>query len=615
LQRGTARRALILGALAAAAGCAAVLVFRMVPQEGTDSERSSGTEGLSFVVRDARVFDGVQLIPRATVLVRGGEIAAVAPDLAIPAGAHIVDGAGKTLIPGLIDAHSHPSTAAFLEQSLAFGVTAEIGMMGDPEFARERRAEQARDDAPGRATLLSAGWPVTVPGGLGSAEGAVPTLAAGEDAGAFVARRLAEGSDYIEAMYDHGVGWGTTAPTLSREQLAGAAAAAHAAGKLIVVDIATHEEAEDAIRAGVDGLAHLYVEGPNAALARQLAEAGRFVVATLPVLFSVCDGTRGAALADDPLVRPYLTPEGEHSLRQSYRLLSPAMSCEALLAATRELAGAGVPLLAGTDSSSPGTAHGASIHDAMVLLVEAGLSPAQALAAATSAPANAFRLERRGRIAPGYRADLLLLSGDPIADITASRRIEAVWKGGVRFDRERFRARAEDARKLYRPPTAAAGVIGSFAEGADNWLPSTDRALGGSSSADLALPGASAQAATGSLVVSGAVREAPGLAPWAGAMRFFGAEPTEPVDARGVAELRFGARGDGGSYQVLAFTLRGGATPKEIGAFVATSAWSEHSMRLDRLAGADRQEVIAFLFATRAPARSFRFELRDVELH
>ena len=78
---------------------------------------------------------------------------------------------------------------------------------------------------------------------------------------------------------------------------------------------------------------------------------------------------------------------------------------------------------AGTDAPNSGTAHGASLHGELQLLVEAGLTPTEALAAATSAPAAAFHLTDRGRIAPGLRADLVLVEGDPTADILQTRAI------------------------------------------------------------------------------------------------------------------------------------------------------------------------------------------------
>jgi imidazolonepropionase-like amidohydrolase len=80
--------------------------------------------------------------------------------------------------------------------------------------------------------------------------------------------------------------------------------------------------------------------------------------------------------------------------------------------------------------------HGITLHHELALLVRAGLSPAGALAAATSVPARLFGLADRGGIARGLRADLLLVDGDPCADITATRNIVAVWRNGIRLHRE-----------------------------------------------------------------------------------------------------------------------------------------------------------------------------------
>jgi imidazolonepropionase-like amidohydrolase len=108
---------------------------------------------------------------------------------------------------------------------------------------------------------------------------------------------------------------------------------------------------------------------------------------------------------------------------------------------------AGIQVLAGTDTnysdSADGNAilnayagHGIALHHELELLVRAGLPPAAALAAATSVPARLFGLADRGRIARGLRADLLLVDGDPCADITATRNIAAVWRNGTRLHRE-----------------------------------------------------------------------------------------------------------------------------------------------------------------------------------
>jgi len=90
-----------------------------------------------------RVFDGEIVLPAATVLVAGEEIVAVGREVAVPAGAIVVDGAGRTLLPGLIDAHTHVWDGAQLETSLTFGVTTVLDMMTPAEAAARFRSEQA----------------------------------------------------------------------------------------------------------------------------------------------------------------------------------------------------------------------------------------------------------------------------------------------------------------------------------------------------------------------------------------------------------------------------------------------------------------------------------------
>ena len=118
-----------------------------------------------------------------------------------------------------------------------------------------------------------------------------------------------------------------------------------------------------------------------------------------------------------------------------------------------------MPILAGTDAPNPGTAHGASIHRELELLVRAGLAPIEALRAATSAPAKAFSLLDRGRVAAGLRADLLLVHGDPTRDIRATRDIAAIWKTGHIVDRETYRDEIRVARSSQRLKVLAAVVL------------------------------------------------------------------------------------------------------------------------------------------------------------
>jgi imidazolonepropionase-like amidohydrolase len=156
-----------------------------------------------------------------------------------------------------------------------------------------------------------------------------------------------------------------------------------------------------------------------------------FVIPTLTSLAARSGHGRGRGLVADPHLGPDLDSRQRATLEMDFPLgpgaradLAHAMSAVALLHDR------GLRLLAGTDASSPGTAHGASLHDELHLLVQGGLSPTAALAAATSTPAAAFGLPDRGGIAPGLRADLVLVQGDPEHDITQTRTIERVWRAG-----------------------------------------------------------------------------------------------------------------------------------------------------------------------------------------
>jgi imidazolonepropionase-like amidohydrolase len=143
-----------------------------------------------------------------------------------------------------------------------------------------------------------------------------------------------------------------------------------------------------------------------------------------------------AAVMSDSLLARYIRPSfGQRMTIPSKQSVS---SCAGTAEAIRAMTSRGVPVLAGTDAPAPGQTYGASVHREMELLVRAGLTPSQALVAATSAPARAFDLTDRGRIAPNLRADLVLVEGDPTTDILHTRRIVKVWKRGVEATRLRY---------------------------------------------------------------------------------------------------------------------------------------------------------------------------------
>ena len=126
-----------------------------------------------------RVFDGTRAVASTTVIVRDGRVALLEPGAAVPEGAKVVDGKGKTLLPGLIDCHTHTFTPDHLKQAIVFGVTLELDMFTDQSFAARMRSEEAAGKADGRADLRSAGTLVTAPGGHGTEYGIkIPTITA-----------------------------------------------------------------------------------------------------------------------------------------------------------------------------------------------------------------------------------------------------------------------------------------------------------------------------------------------------------------------------------------------------------------------------------------------------
>ena len=405
------------------------------------SQGAAAEGGNSFVVRGARVFDGDQVVSRASVLVVDGRIAAMGTEVAAPPGVEEIDGAGRTLLPGLIDAHAHTRGSALREQ-LVFGVTTVLDMSTNVEWAAAMRQEQSAGLGLDRADLRSAGTLVTVRGGHGAEYESIPTLSAAAEAPAFVDARVAEGSDYIKVVYDDNLTFGRQIPTLDKPTLAAVVAAAHARGKLAVVHIGSVAGAYDALEAGADGLVHLSpdrsVDRAFVALAKR---RGAFIVPTLSLNESLCGVASGESLLTDKHMAPFLSDFSVGNLARHFKLnLSRPLDFGAVLASVATLHEAGVPILAGTDAPNPGTAHGASIHRELELLVRAGLTPIEALRAATAVPAQAFAMGDRGRIAVGRRADLVLVDGDPTANIHATRNIVRIWKLGRPVDREGYRA-------------------------------------------------------------------------------------------------------------------------------------------------------------------------------
>lgn len=570
---------------------------------------------------NVRVFDGERALPGRDVLVQDGKIVRIGSRLTAPKGATVIDGAGKTLLPGLIDAHTHVWDKA-LVTALAFGVTTELDMFSDVGTARTWRAEQSAGKATSRADLFSAGTLVTVKGGHGTEFGSpIPTLSSPDSAQAFVDARIAEGSDYVKIVYDDGRTYGSPWPTLTPAMLRATVVAAHARGKLAVVHIGDLASARAAIDAGADGLAHLFVDrDPDPEFGAFLAAHKAFAVPTLTVLKSITGVGGAAPLADDPRFSDFLTRQDLLLLKQGFprRAGLPALSYASAEATVKQLRAAHVPILAGTDAGNPGTAHGAALHRELELLVNAGLTPIEALAAATSVPARTFHLGDRGRIAAGARADLLLVSGDPTKNITATRDIVGVWKQGIAFDRTALHESiaAEAAAQAQAPAGSESGVVSDFDDGTtatrfgSGWSVSNDAMAGGKSTAEMTVVDGGAEGSAKSLAIRGTISDAFKQA-WAGAMFSPGKQVFQPANLVPKKEIRFWAKGDGKTYRVFIFSESKGFAPLTQ-TFVAGAEWKEYVFPLAAFDGIDGRGIMALIFGGGPAPGPFTFQIDHV---
>ncbi len=582
----------------------------------------------SFAVRGVRLFDGQRVTPATTVLVREGRITAVGESLPVPEGTEIIEGAGRTLLPGLIDAHAHVIFRDSLKQAAVFGVTTVLDKFMDQSEAASIRADQAAGRAGGQAELRSAGTLVTAPGGHGTEYGLkIPTIGAPAEARAFVDARIAEGSDFIKIVYDDGSPYGLSFPTLTRETLAAVIAAARERGKLAVVHIGDLQDAKDSLASGANGLVHLFDDRPpDEEVVRLAVRAKVFVVPTLTVLGSVSGRRAARPIEEDPRLSPYLSPTDVSGLKRTFPFRpGSTLGSGAAQEAVRRFRDASVPILAGTDAPNPGTAHGATLHDELERLVEAGLSPVEALAAATSAPAGAFGLVDRGRIAPGLRADLVLVAGEPDSSITATRDIVAVWVAGERIDREGYRAalerQKEEAERQARapaPPGSESGLVSDFDSGqttstfGSGWQVSTDSIMGGRSRAEVKVASGGAHGSQGALHVAGEIAGGVPYA-WAGAMFFPGSAPMAPANLSSRRQVRFWARGDGATYRIMLFSQSAGPMPSSR-TFVAEADWKEHTYSLSQFGGMDGHDLTGVLFTGGPAPGSFSFQIDDVRI-
>ena len=347
-----------------------------------------------------------------------------------------------------------PTPEAIQQAFLYAGVTTILvtaGMDDVTSFGRERG-----DDTVLGPTVFTAGLGLSAPGGHPApllrammpwparwfAVRSILTAADGAEAREQVGDLIEEYEPhFVKIVYDD---LPPGSPHLSPDALRGAITEANARGRRAIVHATTPEDTLTALDAGAALLAHVPQRGRlTDAQARRIAATGVPVATTVRMISASYElAAYGPTALEQELYDPALL----QPWRDDPRWNLPGFSEEIdqrhdevaadTAANLRALAAAGAPLLVGTDSGVHGVFPGSSLHREMRLLVTLGMTPSDVLRAATSAPAAFLDPDGRfGKIAPGWRADLLLVRGDPTRNIDALSAIAEVWLGGVRLQR------------------------------------------------------------------------------------------------------------------------------------------------------------------------------------
>jgi imidazolonepropionase-like amidohydrolase len=387
-----------------------------------------------------RILDGggAEPVEDGVILVRDGRIQAVGPRrrIAVPPGAERTDLAGRTVMPGLVNAHGHvgetqglrsgPELAtpenvrAQLGLYARYGVTTVFSLGGDSEAGFRARDEAPRD----RARLHVAG--------------PVITAATPEEARRKVDELAPRKPDLVKVRIDDNLGTAAKMPPAVYQAVI---EQAHKHGLRVAAHVYYLEDAKGALRAGVDFIAHSVrdreVDDELISLLKEksvclsptlMREVSTFVYESEPRFFAdpfflgEADASALAELRD---------PKRQEGFRKSASAQQYKKALEVASRNLKALSDAGVRIAMGTDTGPPGRFQGYFEHMELELMVKAGLTPRQVLVAATGDAAQCLGLAGQvGTLRPGAWADFVVLREDPSADIVKTRTIESVWVAG-----------------------------------------------------------------------------------------------------------------------------------------------------------------------------------------
>ena len=375
----------------------------------------------TIAIMGASVFDGTGAAPfKANVIITDGKIAAVGPNVKAPRGADIIKAEGQALLPGFIDLHTHwtpagvPSTTPQIAEAyLSSGVTTVDDFHAAPESYAPRRAWLAAIEAP----HVNFAARISTPGGHGAdwADTATTKWVNTPDAARLAVESLIPYRPDLIKTFADGWRYGVAPDNTSMDvtTLSAVVETAHKYNLKVLTHTVTADRGAVAGKAKVDVITHSIQDRLlDPASVAAIKAGGTSITPTLAVYEPTKFG-QTAADAKDP------------------RSVQSFKKFEIALANVKILHDAGVTIGLGTDAGMPATPHGVSTLREMELLVRAGLTPTEALIAGTSASARLIgQSADRGVIAPGMRADMVLIKGEPWNVISDVRKIDRVFLDG-----------------------------------------------------------------------------------------------------------------------------------------------------------------------------------------
>jgi len=560
-----------------------------------------------IAIMGAIVIDGTGAAPqRNTVVIRGDRIETVTSKVELPAGAQIIRADGMTLMPGIFDLHTHLPYSSIsgavsdwpknLKSYLYCGVTSVVDFGTYPEtFEPMRRLiSQGVIEAP-RISLAAR---ISTPGGHGAEGGRGDffslEVTTPREAQAAVRRVLPYKPDVIKAFTD---GWRYGAApdltSMNEDTLTALVNEAHKNGLEVLTHTVTLDKAKIAARSGVDVIDHgtgdkdvdeeliqlMKAKGTTYAPTLAVYEPRARDILT-PLLAAVLNPLAREAM-NPPLVPPQNPPlkpaAGSAENGDSARLRRWAT----LQRNTAALRKGGVTFGTGTDAGVTGTHHGWATLRELQLLVAGGLTPLEAITAATSNAARALKVDGdRGTIAPGKLADIILIEGEPHKDIHDIEKIKRVFLGGRELDREKLASDIASPMLTAIPAVKARELIDDFESANERssldtlWVNSSDSGA----DASKMLFGRIIRDA-GNHALSATARMAEKDRPFARVNVPLSKGAVEPVDAREFRGVKFDVRGDG-DYRLLTPTYYSGIFQAS---FKATPQWQTVSIDFSAL--------------------------------